>query len=120
MATINPVLVNNKGAAVTRVASTPAGDVVHYGGGNLLLHFENGAGASVTVDIVPVKSTLKVAGAGEVTVPTRSVVIPAGAEAAIMFSAGDVGAYLNSSSQIPLTYTSGDAALTVMAIQASF
>lgn len=120
MTTINPVLVSNKGAVVGRVASTPAGDKILYGGGNILLHFENGAAAPVTVNFVPVKTTLKVSGAGEVTVPTRSLAVSAGAEAAIMFSAGDVGAYLDDQGNLAVTYTGGDAALTIMAIQASF
>ena len=116
MANINPIGATNQGATVTRVATTPAGDQFQYGGGNLLLHFENGHASPITVNFAPVVSTMKLSGAGEVTVPTRSLAIAAGAEAVFMFSRGTAGAYVNAQGYIPVTYTGGNAALTVTAV----
>lgn len=117
MATIAVVTPSLAGAVVSRAATTPAGDVVPYLGGNVLLHFENGHASAVTVTLAPTKTTAKAAGAGTVTVPTRSLEIAAGAEGAILLKAGEVEAYTNSSRQIPVTYTDGNAALTVAAFK---
>jgi len=116
MATITPAAAVIAGATITRVASTPAGDVVPWGGSDLLLHFENGHDSSITVSVAPTQSTAIVPGVGSVSVPTRSIAIAATAEAAMLFKASEISAYLNSLRQIPITYTSGNAALTVMAL----
>lgn len=117
MATITPAVPGIAGATVTRVATTPAGDVVSYPGGDLLLHFENGHDSSITVSVAPTRTTVNVDDVGPVSVPTRSVVIAAGAEAVMLFKAGQIGAYLNGSRQVPLAYTGGDADLTAMALR---
>lgn len=117
MATINPVATTIVGATVSRVASTPAGDVVPYTGGDLLLHFENGHASSVTVSFVPTQSTIKAPGVGNVTVPTRTIAIATGAEAAFIFRSDEVSAYVDGNRQIPISYTGGNALLTVMALR---
>ena len=117
MATITPVTPVLAGATVTRAATTPAGDVIPYTGGDILVHFENGHASPITVNIVPTVETLEAAGAGPVSVPTRSLAIVAGAEGAFLLREGQISAYVNASRQIPITYTSGDAALTVAAFR---
>lgn len=117
MATISPVYPTLAGAVVSRAATTPAGDVVPYSGASILLHFENGHSSSITVEIEPTTTSINADGVGPVSVPTRSLVLAAGAEGAILLREGDVAAYVNSSRQIPISYTGGDAALTVAAFQ---
>lgn len=117
MATIAPLKPTNAGltpAAFT--ASTPAGDVVTYpGSGSLLIEIDNGHSSSVTVT-VPAKQTVgRVAGAGSVTIPARTLAVPAGAQAAFLFQSGEIAAYLDAGT-IPLTYASGNAALLVRAV----
>lgn len=116
MATITPAKPSIAGATVTRVASAPAGDVVPYTGGDLLLHFENGHSSSITVNLVPTTATVVVPGVGPVSVPTRSIAIADGAEGAFLLKASEVSAYVNGDRRIPISYTSGNAALTVMAL----
>lgn len=117
MATITPVKPGIKGAAVVRVASTPAGDLVPFTGTDLVLQFENGHASPITVNIVPTKETGILPGAGVVDVPTRSLVIPNGEEGVMLIRGGDAGAYVNTDRKIPITYTSGNALLTVMALE---
>jgi hypothetical protein len=119
MAAISLVKPTAKGAVVTRVASTPAGDTVPSTGGDILLHFENGHASSITVTIAPTKLTGNLPGAGPVDVPTRTLVLAAGDEGAIRFRGGDAGSYTNAQRQIPITYTGGNALLTVMALDLS-
>lgn len=117
MATITPATPTIAGATVTRVASTPAGDEVTYlGSGDLLIHVENGHASSITVTVAPTTSTVTVPGVGSVTVPDRAIAVAAGAEAAFIFKANEIGAYLNANGRVPLAYTGGNAALTVMAL----
>lgn len=115
MATITPVKPTIAGATVSRVATTPAGDQVVWDGGDLLLHFENGHASSVTVNLVPVQSSTVVPGVGPVTNPTRSLAIAAGAEGVFFIPRDQANAYINSNRRIPVTYTDGHAALTVLA-----
>lgn len=116
MATLTLVTPDIAGEVVTPEASTPAGDVVPYTGGDLLLKFTNGHASSITVNIVPTKTSLVVGGAGAVTVPTRALVLATTEEGVIFIPAEHASAYVNSSRQIPLSYTSGNAALTVLAL----
>jgi hypothetical protein len=43
-------------------------------------------------------------------------VIAAGAEGVFFLGAGEASAYVNNNRQIPITYTSGNALMTLMAI----
>jgi len=116
MAKLTTVTPTIKGDVVVPVASTPAGDTVPFTGGDLLLMFDNGHSASITVEIAPTKTTGIIAGAGIADIPTRSLVLAAGAKGAILFRGGDASAYVNASRLIPITYTSGNALLTVLPI----
>lgn len=119
MATISLVKPTSKGAAVARVATTPAGDVVNFTGNDILLHFENGHASSITVTMAPTKLTGNLPGAGPVDVPSRTLAIPAGDEGVFRIRAGEAAAYVNAQRQIPITYTGGNALLTVMALDLS-
>lgn len=116
MATITPVTPSIAGAVVTPTASTPAGDVVPYQGGDLLLKFTNGHSSTVTVNVVPTQPTQTTPSAGTVSTPTRSLALDQDEEGVMVFKAAEISAYLNSSRQLPITYTSGNAALTVLPV----
>ena len=75
MATINSIKPTPAGAVAAFTPSTPAGDVVPYLGGDLILEFVNGHTSAVTVNIVPTKPTTNVSGVGPVNVPTRSLAL---------------------------------------------
>lgn len=119
MATITPKAPNTagiSGAGAAFAATAVSGDVIPYNGGDLLIEFDNGHDSSITVNIVPTKSTAKAPGVGPFSVPTRTLVIATTAKAMILLRADEISAYLNASKQIPLTYTSGNTALLVRAI----
>lgn len=116
MATLTVVSPSIAGAVVTPEASTPAGDVVPWNGGDLLLKFINGHTETVTVTIAPTKTSAVVPNVGGITVPTRSLALDQDEEGVIFIPRDQAGAYVNTSMQIPLGYTSGNAALTVLAL----
>lgn len=115
MATIAALIPVQAGAVAAAVATTPAGDEVTYTGGNLLIEFENGHSESITVSIAPTTPTGLIQGAGVAPVPTRSLVLAAGAKGAFLFKTTDVAAYKNAANRIPLTYTTGNVALLIRA-----
>ena len=116
MATINSIKPTPAGAVAAFTPSTPAGDVVPYLGGDLILEFVNGHTSAVTVNIVPTKPTSNVSGVGPVNVPTRSLALGQNQHGIIAFSEDEIGAYLNTSRRVPITYTSGNVALLARAI----
>ena len=116
MATVNAIKPTPAGAVSAFTASTPAGDVIPYQGGDLILEAVNGHTSTVTVTLAPTKTTVNAPGAGPVTVPTRSLALDQDEHGAFMLKADQIGAYLNASRQLPVTYTSGNAALLIRAI----
>lgn len=116
MGTINALRPTNAGAISAFTPSEVAGDVVPYQGGDLLVEFENGHSSAITVNFAPTKSSTRAEGAGNVPVPTRSLEIDASEHGAFLFKAGEINAYLNSSRQIPITYTGGNVAMLVRAL----
>lgn len=121
MADITPVKITPESVVTaTPVASTPAGDTVvagQLGGDDLLLVFNNGHSAAVTVTIVPTTATIAGTAYGSIRKLNVGQAIPAGASRAIMIPANVVGLYVDENEEIPLVYTSGNAALTVLAMR---
>lgn len=115
MANITPTAINNAGNKLAWAASTPAGDVVIYKGGTLVMEFQNGHSASITVSVAPTRTTAKIPGVGQVDVPTRSLVLAAGDPGVIVFKPDEIDAYRNSNGNVPIAYASGNAALTTRA-----
>jgi hypothetical protein len=115
MATITPKDPTLAGIAAPFVASTVSGDQVEYKGGDLLIEINNGHSAPITVNIAPTKATGVIPGAGIAPVPTRSLAVANAAHGVFLIKASEVRAYLNANRRIPLTYTSGNVALTVRA-----
>lgn len=113
MANITPTAINNAGNELAWTASTPAGDVVIYRGGTLVVEFQNGHSASIEVSVAPTRTTAKVEGVGDVTVPTRSLALAAGEPGIFVFKPDEIAAYRNAAGNIPIAYASGNAALTV-------
>lgn len=117
MTTFVPLSAGVDGALAAFAASTPAGDAVKRTTGTLILEFRNTAGSAVTVSLVPTRSAGKVSGAGRVQIPTRTLVIPAGQDAAFKFDPDEISAYINSAGLIPITYQNGNAGLLLRAFQ---
>jgi len=117
MANITPSAPSNAGALAPFAATTPGGDEIVYNGGDLMIEFNNGHASSITVQFVPTQSSKKVAGAGRVNIPTRSLAIAAGAHGVFRFGQEDVNAYVNAAGRIPITYTGGNAAMTMRAFR---
>jgi hypothetical protein len=115
MAIITPVVPLIAGAVAAFAPSAPAGDEIKWTGGDLLIEFLNGHSASITVNFAPTKTTGFVAGAGKVTIPTRSLVLAQNAHGAFLFPRTQLQSYLNANSRIPITYTSGNVALVLRA-----
>lgn len=116
MADITPTSPTIDGATLTLAATAVAGDAVKWTGGDLMLIFDNGHTSPITVNIVPTRDTAVVPGAGPIDVPTRSLAIANGAKGVMFLPRDQVSHYLNSARKIPLTYTSGDTALLVAAL----
>lgn len=115
MAVITPVVPVIAGAAAAFAATAVSGDVVKWTGGDLLIEFLNGHASSITIAIAPTKTTGFVAGAGGVTIPTRSLALAASAYGVFYMKRTELSSYLNASGQIPITYTSGNVLLLVRA-----
>jgi len=113
MATITPAAPSIAGATAAFAATAPAGDQIVYQGGDLLIEFDNGHASSITISFAPTQTSGTIPGAGPATVPTRSIALAAGGKAAFRFKATDIRAYLNASKRLPITYTSGNAALLI-------
>ncbi len=118
MANITPSTPSNAGALAPFAASTPGGDEIVYSGGDLMIEFNNGHSSSVTVNFAPAQATKKVEGVGRVTIPTRSLAIAAAAHGVFRFAQDDINAYLNANGRLPITYTGGNAAMTLRAFKA--
>lgn len=119
MANIATVACSNAGTLTPEVATAPAGDIITGAnpGKALTLAFRNGHASSITVNIAPTVATMKVGGVGKVSVPTRSIAIAAAASGTFVFQPDEIGAYIDANGGVPLTYTAGNALLTVRAIQ---
>lgn len=118
MANITPVSCTNAGVLTPEVATTPGGDtIVGITPSPLILAFRNGHASPITINIAPSQASAKVNGAGSVTIPTRSIVLAAAASATFEFRDDDRSAYLDASGNMPITYTGGNALLTLRAIQ---
>jgi hypothetical protein len=117
MANFTPVKPGVAGQAFPFAPTTPAGDTIDSTGGDLLVEFQNTHSASITVNFVPTVTSGRLPGAGRVTIPTRSLAIPAGGFAIFLFKADELKAYLNGSRKIPVTYTSGNVALLMRAVR---
>lgn len=118
MATVTALNLTPAGALAAFAATTPAGDVVPWTGGDLILEFVNGHSSAVTVTLEPTKTTANVPGVGPVTVPTRSLELDQDEHGAFLLKRDEVAAYLNSSRQVPVTYTSGHASCLIRALNA--
>lgn len=116
MATVNAQDLTPAGALAPFAATTPAGDVVPWEGGDLLLEFVNGHTSTVTVTLAPTKTTANVPGVGPITVPTRSLAMDQDEHGAFLIKRDEIASYLNTSRQIPVTYTSGNVACLIRAI----
>lgn len=113
MANITPVGLGNAGSKPAFSASTPAGDAVDdVAGKTIIIEFQNGHSSSITVTIAPTQTTAVVDGVGTVTVPSRSLVLAAGEPGVFMFQDGQKAAYKDANGRFPISYTSGNAALT--------
>lgn len=104
------------------VATTPAGDFITGAQSNqpLLLEFHNGHVSAITVNIAPVSqyaAPIDDQKIGRTAKPTVSLSIGAGADAVMCIAADLIRLYNDCSNHIPVSYTSGNAALTVRAIQ---
>ncbi len=118
MANIAPTTASNAGAAIAFVATAPAGDIITpIKSGRLLVEFDNGHASPITITINPVVTTAKVPGAGTVSIPARSLVLAAGAMGVFSFNEDERQMYVNSAGGLPISYTGGNAALLVRAIQ---
>ncbi|WP_370677631.1 hypothetical protein [Pleomorphomonas sp. PLEO] len=115
MANITPTAINNAGNELAWAASAPAGDVIIYRGGTLVVEFQNGHSSSITVSAAPTRTTAQVEGVGKVDVPTRSLVLAAGEPGIFVFTPDEISAYRNAAGNLPIAYASGNAALTVRA-----
>ncbi|NEI70969.1 hypothetical protein GR212_15400 [Rhizobium lusitanum] len=117
MSTITPKSLTIAGSAADFAATAVAGDEISYSGGDLLIEFRNGHTGSITVNVAPTKTTGVVTGAGPVTIPTRSLALPAGSDGAFLLKSDQIGAYVNANNRIPITYTGGNVAMLVRAIR---
>lgn len=116
---LRPGVTGLTGAPAAPVASTPAGDKIIYGGGDIVLEFQNGHASPITVNMVPVQTNKKVSGVGNITVPTRTLVVANATAGCLSFKRDEIGAYVGTDGKIPITYTSGNALLTVRAFELS-
>ena len=117
MATITPKNLTIAGAVAAFAATAVAGDQVEYGGGDLLIEFNNGHSGPITINIAPTKTKAVVPGAGSVTIPSRSLVLAAAAHGAFLIKSSEISAYLNANGRVPITYTGGNVALLIRAIR---
>ena len=118
MANITPLALGNAGALTPFAATAPGGDAIIYAGGDLIIEFNNGHSASITVNFAPNASTKVLPGVGRVTIPTRSLVIAASALGSFRFGQEDISAYLSlTTGFLPITYTGGNAAMTIRAFR---
>lgn len=117
MADYTPSIPSNAGALAPFSASEPAGDAIIYGGGDVLIEFDNGHSSSITVNFAPTQATIKVQGAGRVAVPTRSLVMAAGTKGVFKFAAEDINSYINAAGKLPITYTGGNAAMLLRSMR---
>lgn len=115
MANITPIVPAIAGAVAAFVPSTPAGDAIAYSSGDLLIEFDNGHSASITIGIAPTQTSAFVPGAGPVTIPSRSLVLATTEGGAFLLRRNEISAYLDANGRIPLTYTGGNAALLLRA-----
>lgn len=113
MANINPINPVIAGADNAFVATAPAGDAIVYSGGDIIVEFRNTHASAVTVNFAPTKASGVVPGAGKVTIPTRSLEVGAGEDAAFLFKRSEVSAYVDTNGRIPITYTNGHVDLLV-------
>lgn len=116
MAIITPLVPSLAGSVLAFSASAVSGDEVTWTGSDLAIEFFNGHSASITINIAPTKTTGMVAGAGAVSIPTRSFVLAAAAYGGFYLKRTELSAYLNASGRIPITYTSGNIALMQRAL----
>lgn len=118
MATLTKVAGSNVGAMIDAQDTNSGGDVIHFSGKPLLLVFLNGHSAAVTVNFVPATAGQIKEGVGDFTAPTRTLAVTENdGVGAFLFTQANVGAYLNGSGQIAITYASHNAALKVRAIE---
>lgn len=119
MATVTTTAITNAGSTVTYAATTVGGDeVTPNPNGDTIIEFLNGHNASITINVVPTLTPVLVDGVGYVTTPTRSLALAAGAHGRFKFTKATVAAYLNANGRIPITYASGNTALTILALAA--
>lgn len=120
MADIAAVAPSTSGVVSTPTASTPAGDTITgvAATNGLILNIFNGHGSSITVGVTAtaVARTITGYGTGTFTLANLSVAVAAGAYKSIYIPATSMAGYLDSNDEVPITYTSGNAALTVQAL----
>ena len=118
MALITKISPVQAGAVAAFVATAPAGDTVVWGGGDLLLEFRNGHASSITISIAPVQASAIVPSVGQVSpLPTRSLALAAGADGVFRFKRDEISAYLNTSNILSISYTGGNVALLIRAVE---
>lgn len=104
-------------ATATDTASTPAGDEISISSyrDGVLIFFDNGHASSITVTITPTVTSKNTQTDGLVTKAALTLAIAAGAKAQCFIPSSAMQYFKNASNRIPITYTSGNAALVLRA-----
>jgi hypothetical protein len=122
MATITPATASASSPPLLNpVASTPAGDEITVSASQeLFIVFDNGHGSDITVTISGQASSITVGGkgAGSFTPTAKTLSVVAGTSRLFHIPRDEIVGFRNGSGRVPITYTSGNAALTVQAIVA--
>lgn len=122
MATITPATASTTTPPLLNpVASTPAGDVVTVSATQeLFLILDNGHSSSITVTIPgqAASVTLGGKGPGSFTPTSKTIAVVNATSRLVHISRDEIAGFRNGSGQVEITYTSGNAALTVQAIVA--
>jgi hypothetical protein len=122
MATITPATASSTTPPlIAPVASTPAGDEITVSASQeLFIVFDNGHSSPITVTISGVASSLTVGGkgVGSFTPTAKTLEIANATSRLFHIPREQIVGFRNGSGRVPITYTSGNAALTVQAIVA--
>jgi hypothetical protein len=122
MATITPATASaTTPPLLNPVASAPAGDEITVSASQeLFIVFDNGHGSDITVTISGQASSITVGGkgAGSFTPTAKTVNVVAGTTRLFHIPREEIVGFRNGSGRVPVTYASGNAALTLQAIVA--
>jgi hypothetical protein len=122
MATITPATASGTTPPLLNpVASAPAGDEITVSASQeLFIVFDNGHGSDITVTISGTAASITVngKGAGSFTPTAKTVNVVAGTTRLFHIPRDEIAGFRNGSGRVPVTYASGNAALTLQAIVA--